>query len=235
MRFCNKNLFLISLSFLFLGILGLKAQQKRVTQIPHFDKRKMHWGFYLGTSFVNYKFDYIPSEFPDSHVVQNGGTGFNIGLIGDLKLNEHFDLRLEPGLISHETELTFKGYPNTPPEGYTVKAEATYFHIPLLVKYRADRYRNVRPYIIGGLSADLNFTSNESSKEGIEQGVLKMDTLNFMLETGVGCDIYFPFFKFSPSLRIQNSLMNQIKPDFIYTVPIESMKSRAIFVCLAFE
>ena len=39
----------------------------------------------------------------------------------------------------------------------------TYLHLPLLLKLSTNRLNNIRPYIIGGVSYDYNFSSNENN------------------------------------------------------------------------
>ena len=36
-------------------------------------------------------------------------------------------------------------------------------HLPILLKYSANRYNNIRPYILGGFSTSFNLSSNQNS------------------------------------------------------------------------
>jgi len=222
---------------------GSFAQQKKVNQLPIFDKHEVHWGFYLGWNNSDYKLTYKENDFPNTSVRFDNKTGFNIGLIADMKINNSFNLRLEPGLISNESTLyfldndnlgVFDNYASTP-------IESTFLHIPILIKYSAMRLNNVRPYLIGGFSYDYNFSSNQDSADDNFSGQFRMQSHNFMYEVGFGFDFYFHYFKFSPSIRGQFALTNEIYYDdpsngpSPWTDPIEIMATRSLFIKLAFE
>jgi hypothetical protein len=66
-----------------------------IINLENFDKQRIHWGYFLGFNSLDFKFDYL-SVTEDIDV--NSTTGFNVGLVGNLRLHEYIDLRLEPGL-----------------------------------------------------------------------------------------------------------------------------------------
>lgn len=221
------------------------AQQRKVNQLPSFDKHEIHWGFYLGWNNSDYKITYKENIFPNTSVKLDSKTGFNVGLIADMKINEHFNLRLEPGLISNESTLFFIDNNNPDNSVFdpftSANIESTYLHIPILIKYSAIRLNNVRPYLIGGFSYDYNFSSNQDSEDDNFSGQFRTQTHNFMYEVGFGFDFYFHYFKFSPSIRGQFAMTNEIYYDDSangpspWTDPIAIMGSRSLFVKLAFE
>ena len=72
----------------------------------NWNKQRVHWGYFLGFNSLDFKFDYLSV----TNDIQVGTTtGFNVGLIGNLRLTEYFDLRFEPGLYITQRNLT---YPN---------------------------------------------------------------------------------------------------------------------------
>lgn len=238
----NRNNTFLILFILFFS-LGSYAQERRVNQLPSFDKHELHWGFYLGWNNSDYRLKYKENSFPNTSVHFENNTGFNVGLIADMRINNHFNLRLEPGLISNESTLTFidndnlgvyDDYSETP-------IESTFLHIPFLLKYSALRLNNVRPYIIGGFSYDYNFSSNQDNKDDNFSGQFRMQTHNFMYEIGFGFDFYFHYFKFSPSIRGQFAMTNEIYYDdpaagpSQWTDPIGFMGSKSLVIKLSFE
>ena len=102
---------------------------------------------------------------------------------------------------------------------------------------------NIRPYVIGGVSYDLNFSSKQKNKDDNRTNVFRMRTHNLMYEVGMGIDIYFPYFKFSPSIRGQFAITNELfgdnkdatHPTSPYTDPIDFLGTSAIFLKFAFE
>ena len=81
----------------------------RADRLEWIDVDRYSYGFFLNTNTFDYKVKLANgiSENSDAVVVRTS-IGFGAGLIGKLKLNEYFDLRLEPGIQFVERELTFK-------------------------------------------------------------------------------------------------------------------------------
>ena len=116
---------------------------------------------------------------------------------------------------------------------------STYLHVPLLLKFSTDRYKNIRPYVLAGISYDHNFSSNEANQDDNSAGEFRMKTHNFMYEVGIGIDIYWYFFKFSPSIRgvfgFNDELIRDNNPDSPWTGNVESMKTRAVLINFTFH
>jgi len=109
----------------------------------------------------------------------------------------------------------------------------------LLLKYSALRTGNVRPFLEGGLSANLNLSSNYSVKDDNQQQVFRMRQWNTNYEVGFGVDLYLEYFKFSPSIRGVFSLNDELIRDNDVNSPwtsnIQSMKSRGVFINFTFH
>lgn len=233
----NKYLFFF---LFFVSNTILLYSQTRVDYLATFDEKKIHYGMYLGLNQTDYKFRYRsgmndPLQYEDDvrNIFVKQEPGFNVGLIVDFRLQKNFNFRVEPGLITNAKTLIF----------YNINEEEralenTFLHVPFVLKYSADRIRNIRPYVLGGISLDYNFTSNENGGDNTE-GQFRMKTANFMYEVGVGIDIYLYFFKFSPSIRgvfaINNELIRDKNSPSPYTDPIGFMGTRGVFLNFAFE
>ncbi len=226
------------------------GQRRVVTQLPNFDKHEVHWGFYLGLNSIDYKFNYKESSTENTHVTYDKKSGFNVGLIGDIRINSNLNLRFEPGLSSSAGTINFVDDLFGGEEGTSSRFEyssaeisATYLHLPILMKFSANRMNNIKPYVIGGFSYDHNFSSKSSNPNDNRTNVFRMQKANFMYEVGIGMDFYFPYFKFSPSIRGQFAITNELMPDnkseaqpsSPYTDPIDFMGTQAIFIKFAFE
>ncbi len=249
----KKIIYLISTTLLFTAG-SLYAQKERIEYLPNFDKRTLHFGYYLGLNSVNYKFDYkdpytytpIPPENKELAIAMDNAYGFNIGFVVDLRLSNNINLRLEPGLLSNAAKIEFLNAnigPENPDYNGTSNTErtitATYLHIPLLLKFSTNRLNNIRPYIIGGASYDYNFSSNQDNSMDNYDGQYRTTTHNFMYEVGLGMEFYFYFFKFSPSIRgifaINDQLVRDFKSESPWTGPIDHMGLRGIYLNLTFE
>jgi len=264
-----KKFILINITIFILGIPVANAQKERIEYLPNFDKRLLHFGYYLGVNNNSYKISYFTQNGPESPVNPLPPTdmfvsvkesiGFNLGLVIDYRLHKNINLRFEPGLMSTGTkELTFidsnidamaNGQPIHPGTRDNVReVSGTYMHLPLLLKFSTNRLNNIRPYIIGGISYDYNFSSNEKNGDDNFAGEFRMKSSNFMYEVGFGMEFYLYFFKFSPSIRGVFAINNELVRDAVYsydpegvpysspwTGPIDYFGTRGVFLNLTFE
>lgn len=200
----------------------------------NFQKQRVHWGYFLGFNFYDFKFEYKENA-PEVQVETT--TSFNVGLIGNLRLHEYVDLRFEPGLFYTQRNLTFPELDN--PRDQLREVKSTYLHFPLLLKFSSLRTGNIRPYLVGGVSASLNLSSNYNAKDDNYEQRFRMNQWSYNYEIGFGIDIYFEYFIFSPSIRgvfgISNEIISDNNPNSPWTGNIDAMKTRAVFVNFAFH
>ena len=213
------------------------AQRERVDNLPTFDEKKLRYGFYLGVNQNDFKLNLKNSSIPNANITVEPTAGFNVGLIADVRLHKNLNLRLEPGLVSNSKNIYFNHLATK--QDSVREIGSTYLHVPLLLKFSTDRYKNIRPYILGGVSYDYNFSSNEANQDDNSAGQFRMKTHNFMYEVGLGVDIYLYFFKFSPSIRGVFAINNEIKYDkdsnSQWTAPVNFMGTRGVFLNFAFQ
>ncbi len=226
------------LGFFLFKVTSLFAQSDRVEYLPNFDKKKIHYGFYLGLNQNDLKIRLRENEnVPNANITVSSTTGFNVGLTLDLRLHKNLSLRLEPGLVTNTKKIYFNHL--SVPQDSVREVGSTYLQTPLLLKFSTDRYNNIRPYIIGGISHTYNFSSNEKSQDDNSAGTFRMKSNNFMYQVGIGIDIYLYFFKFSPSIRGVFAINNEIKydddPNSKWTSPIDYMGTRGVFLNFTFE
>jgi hypothetical protein len=227
----------IGLICTFLSIVSISAQKKDVVEYhQNWDKQKVFWGYYLGLNLKSYKITYKDNNGEFINVSPQ--VGFNVGLIGDYRLHKNINLRLEPGLSSNTKELDFTYIPGGAKDSIR-NVNATYLRVPLLLKFSTDRYNNIRPYTIGGVSYDYNFSSNQDNPEDNENGEFRMKKSNFTYELGLGIDIYMPYFIFSPSIRgvfaITDELVRDDDPNSQWTGNVDFFGTRGVFIKLAFH
>ena len=221
--------------------LSASSQKRRnVDNLPTFDDPKIHYGFYLGINQNDFKVNYRPSNFPSTIVEIKPTLGFNVGLIADFRVHKNVNLRFEPGLISNSKTIYFNNSPTLNTERDSIREiGSTYLHLPLVLKLSSDRWNNVRPYLLAGVSYDHNFSSNQENSDDNFSGEFRMKTSNFMYELGVGVDIYLSFFKFSPSIRgvfaMNRELIDDNNSNSPWTSPINIFSTRGVFLNFSFE
>ncbi len=239
-----KYLFIIIFISLITKVYGqYPTIRERIINLPNFDEKVLHYGYYVGINSYDYKFEYIPdyyrlNNYPDVQVEST--TGFNVGLIGDLRINKYFNLRIEPGLIYSQRNLLYPDLPIFESENDLIREiKSTYIHIPLLIKLNAKRINNFKPYITFGISADYNLSSNSKNTDDNSSNVFRTISNGLNYELGFGFDFYLYYFKFSPSIRGVFSIQNELIPDFNENSPwtsnINNMFSRGILINFTFE
>lgn len=214
----------------------LDANQGRGTT----DNDLLRWGYFLGINSYDFNFDYN-DNLRDIYVKKS--PGFSVGLIGNLRINNFLDLRLEPGLFITTRELYysesyFQGIEHSTSD-LTREVKSTYIHIPLLLKVSTKRVNNFKPFIVGGFSTALNLSSNEDNPDDNNNGQFRTTKNNLFYELGFGIDFYLHNFKFTPSIRglfgINDELIRDKDPNSPWTSNIAEMKTRGVFINFTFQ
>lgn len=214
--------------------------KERIKNIENFDKKRLSYGYYLGVTSYDFNFDYYENK-KDIQVEKS--TGFSVGLIGNLRINDYIDIRLEPGLFITKRKLLydesyFAGLEYTDADLFR-DVKSTYIHIPLLVKLSTKRINNIKPFIIGGISTALNLSSNEGNKNDNSDGKFRTSKNVMFYELGFGIDLYLYFFKFTPSIRgvfaLNDEIIQDKDPNSPWTSNVKSMKTRGMFINFTFQ
>jgi hypothetical protein len=215
-----------------------------IINLENFQKQRLYFGFYLGFNAYDFKVDY---KTVSEDIQIKKSTGFNVGLVADLKLQEYINLRFEPGLYytkrdlsypdSYFTKTTSPVFPN--PSDLLREVSSTYLHFPLLLKFSSVRTGNIRPYLLGGVSATLNLSSNAKSPDDNFQQRFRVKPWTTNYEMGFGIDLFSEYFIFSPSIRgvfgINDELIRDNTSPSPWTDNIQSLKSRAVFINFTFH
>lgn len=205
-----------------------------IINLENFQKSRVYYGFYLGLNNFDFKIDY-KTDTPD--ILVKRATGFNVGIVADLKLQEYISLRFEPGLYVSKREMYFPGFSTDLDRKREIAS--TYIHFPFLVKFSSLRTGNIRPYLVGGLATTLNLSSNAKLKDDNAEQKFRVKAWNASYEVGFGIDIFSEYFIFSPSVRgsfgINDELIRDKDPNSPWTSNIESLKSRAILINFTFH
>lgn len=230
--FMKKILFVVILCIGFQPLHAQLFSKERVRNLENFDKKRWSWGYFLGFNTYDFKFDYKNAA---EDIIVKKNVGFDVGLIGNMRINDYMDLRLEPGVMFANRELTF---PEIADDNVR-EVKSTYVHIPLLMKFSTKRLNNFKPFVVAGVSTSINLSSNENNPDDNSAGQFRMQSNTYYYEVGFGVDMYLFFFKFTPSIRAIFAINDELKrdkdPDSPYTGNIESMSTRGIFINFTFQ
>ena len=231
----------------------MAAQDRKVQNKPYIDLRPMHFGIHVGLNMQDIEFQNIGPQtitLDDGTVMQQTivmdadrwNAGFSVGVLADLRLSNHLNLRFSPTMHFGAKHLTFHNLTDLDPEGFpheeTQDMKNTYISFPLDLKISAQRWNNYRPYLIAGVNQMINLT-------GKDQDYIRLKKMDTFVEVGLGCDLYLPFFKLIPELKFCYSLMNSFDRTHasdlvdvnkrIYANAVTSGHSKMIVLTLYFE
>lgn len=112
--------------------------------------------------------------------------------------------------------------------------EATLVELPLLFKYRSQRFNNTRMYFLGG--ASYQFRTKTQDEANLDPIVTT--GRDYTIEMGMGFEVYFRFFKFAPEIRFSHGLNNIYMPektDPQWADAISSIRRKSITIYLNFQ
>jgi hypothetical protein len=235
------------------------AQKQKVNYLTTFDEKRIHFGFTLGYNLLDFGVqnynpigenpEFVAGNWPgDPEQIDASSTvrsdvpslvpGFTVGIVSSLRLTEDLDLRFLPGMSFGERKLTYNipvydinEY--APLEFYSIKS--TFLDFPLLIKYKARRINNDRPFLIFGSTfrQDISRTAKED--------LVKLNSGGFYAEVGGGWDHFFPFFRFSVEAKFSFGLNNQLNPTpsqnqrLYYSQSIKYLRSNIFTLSFHFE
>ncbi|BAO76223.1 porin family protein [Winogradskyella sp. PG-2] len=218
----------------------LFTKEKVANNIDNIDQKFLSWGYFLGFNQYDFKFNYN-QDLKD--ILVDKTFGFHLGLVGDMRLNDYLNLRLEPGVFFTTRNLRYD-------ESYFAgsdfndsdllrEVKSTYVHVPLLLKASTKRINNIKPFIIGGLSVALNLSSNQDNPDDNSAGQFRMSKTTTFYELGFGIDLYLLYFKFTPSIRgifaFNDEIIRDSDPNSPWTGNIAKMQTRGIFINFTFQ
>ncbi|TDQ13681.1 putative protein-translocating porin PorT [Algoriphagus boseongensis] len=222
------------------------------------DDKPLSYGFFLAghtaTYQVRYSDAFVKATDPVTGQVHSifpkYTPGFSLGFIGILRFHDQFNLLFTPKIGFYEYRVdvnyfttgagnTFPGNttdPNTvePLRTEELVNEATIVELPLLFKYRSQRFNNTRMYFIGG--ASYQFRTKSQDEANLDPIVTTGQ--DFTLEAGMGFEVYFRFFKFAPEIRFSHGLNNVYmaeKTNPAFSSALESLRRKSITIYLNFQ
>ena len=219
---------------------GAVAQERRVQNKPYLDMRRFHYGFCIclhdqGIGIENN--GYVDPETGARWMAENDrhNWGFNVGVLGEWKMSEHFALRLIPSMYFGSKSIGFVNLTTGETESEDLKS--TYIALPVLLKVSAPRFNNYRPYVIAGIQPMYDLTTKK-------QELLMTKKMSATIEVGLGCDLYLPYFKLIPELKFSFGLGNILEKNRkdltdrtkeVFTKSVSSINSNMVTLTFYFE
>jgi hypothetical protein len=218
------------------------CQKAIVKNDPEYDERPIHFGYTMGLNYMDFRFGRNSyNSKNDSSLYGDVGQpmlGFQVGIISDYRLGEYFNLRFLPSFNFGQRNLAF--YHEGKPKGSVMKIESSMLDFPLLIKYKAKRINNYRPYLIAGGSVRYDLAAKKNYDEEQKEYVI-LKPLDTYIECGFGIDYYLPYFKFSTEIKLSLGLFNVLNTSKTsnthpeYQNSLTKLNSNIIMFSLHFE
>jgi len=201
------------------------------------DEKAIHFGFCLGLNSMDF---IIKNSFSSSQKdslltdISKSNPGFHIQIVSNYRLGEYFDLRFLPGISFGQRDFNF--FRNNVLVNENHKLESNFLEFPLLLKYKAKRLNNFRPYVITGPNLRVDLAKTFSEDDEIYMDLKRLDLFH---EVGVGADFYLPFFKLGVEIKYSYGFFNMLEkrstshPEFQNT--ISKLNSSIFMFSLHFE
>ena len=201
---------LLTLLMTLLAICPSAAQERKVENKPYIDLRQFHFGVLVGTHLQDIE---LLNAGPQQIEQEDGSyverliscdqdrwdPGFNVGVLGELRLNTNFQFRIAPAMYFGNRHFTFYNHTDERHAEEHQDMKTAYISTALDLIFAAPRFNNHRPYVIAGLNPMINLSGGESD-------ILKLKRTDLFFEIGAGCDFYLPFFKLRPELKFMFGL-----------------------------
>lgn len=194
------------------------AQERKVENRPYTDLRPFHFGVVVGTHLQDVELMNVGPQsitHEDGTVVQSNivvdqdryDVGFTVGVLGELRLNKHFQFRVAPAMYFGNRHLSFLNLNEQDAAGKPLEQrqdlKTAYISTALNLIFAAPRFNNHRPYIMAGINPMINLS-------GKGEDFIRLKRYDMFAEIGLGCDFYLPFFKLRPELKFMFSLVNSL-------------------------
>ncbi len=231
---------LITLFILVLTGSMLHAQRSDVKNLEKYDKQRMHFGFLLGVNSSNFKVTRSNDFYQSDSILSleaDGQSGFNLGIISDLKIVNNLHLRFVPELSFTQRDIKYKVlYPNNNLPFVSKKIESTFINLPVDIKFQSARINNYRIYVLAGARYAIDLVSQADVVVDNGDAIVKLKREDFGYEIGLGLDCYFELFKFAPEIKVFQGIPNILVYDAAaYSTTLQSLKSRIFSLSFTFE
>ena len=200
----------------------------------------IHFGFTMGLNRADFlihpklnfeRFDSLKT------VTSAPKSGFNLGIVTDLRLHKYITLRFVPSLSFAERHLQyyFEGFDTII---RTKTIESTFLNFPLDLKLRSKRVKNFGAYVLGGGSYSLDLASKRKVVNSLnpKEQIVKLQRDDFSYEMGAGTEFYFQYFKFAIEAKLSIGLRNVlINDNTIFSNSINKLNSKMLLISITFE
>jgi hypothetical protein len=211
-----------------------------VQYLQYEDLKPYHFGFLIGLHTQDLILNHSGAVDADGHKwygnIPSYTPGFSVGVIGEVRMTDFLGLRTTPTIHFGSKDILLIS-DATGAVSTKASVRSNYFLIPLNLRYRGARTNNYRPYLMSGFSAGIDMGRNKREP-------ILLKPINLYWEIGAGCDLYLPYFRLVPELKlcvglgdifVHNRSDQDSETYQKYTDAFDAITSRLIVFSLQFE
>jgi len=204
-----------------------------------FQQKPVYFGITLGFNTSNFQIHNSKNFIlNDTFAVAEAkpGPGFNVSLVANLKLGEHFDFRFLPGFSFVERSIVFERA-DISHSKTTTTIESVFIQLPFHVRYKSAPYKDKRVFAIAGIKYTYDVASNSRVRKEKSHNLIKISPHDFIFEIGAGVQFFLPLFIFSPEIKFSQGLSNILiyNGQLEQSNVLETLHSRTFTLSLHFE
>lgn len=216
------------------------------------DNQTFSYGFFLAghtsTLRIKYADAFLDPEATSSRnirsIMPTYSPGFALGFLLTTRLHDQVNVLITPkvGFYEYRTEVEFYSQESSPEPNptsplitnKTFLTEETLVELPILFKYKSHRFNNTRMFFLGGVNPQFRTKKQDEADEDD----IVLTGKDIALELGMGFDLYFKYFKFSPEIRFSHGLRNLYEAktsDPAIASAVSDVRKKSITIYLNFQ
>ncbi|MBK9292453.1 MAG: outer membrane beta-barrel protein [Bacteroidetes bacterium] len=238
---------------------NLAAQRRTVVNLPKFDLEPYHFGFILAANQMQLTWKPVDgyqdmvwdksSEAPDidysattlkiNEIQTKPVPGFSVGIVGNLRLGQFFDLRFIPTLALGDRSISYFIEPVDDKKSiFEIQKTmpSTSVDFPLHLKWRSSRHNNFAAYVLCGGKYSIEMASTKKIQSSNNDVPVKIDRHDLAAEAGAGVDFYTPYFKFGIEAKMSYGLLDiLVKDQYMYSQALARLNNKVFQLSFTFE
>ena len=115
------------------------------------------------------------------------------------------------------------------------KIESVFVELPFHVRYKSAPYHDKRLFVMAGIKYSYDIQSKSRGRQLSQYA--RISPTDYQAEFGVGIQMFFPYFIFSPEFKVSHGLGNMLiyNREIRDATAIEKLMSRTFTLSLHFE
>lgn len=170
-----------------------------------FNKKSYYFGINLGFNDSGYTIYNSKNFINNDSIRVTGGSnkvGVNMHMITNLKLGDFFDFRFLPGFSFANRGFLFTQVSDNKVVERNI--ESVFFEMPFHIRFKSEPYKDKRLFVMAGLKYSYDVQTSSKARSTI----LRIAPHDFQYEIGIGLQMFYPYFIFSPEIKFSRGINN---------------------------